>query len=154
MTRAPIGSKAIVQVCFVTAKLERSATWFGDLLGLPVPEFITSGAREEAATEYLGQPSDARCRMAFFKLDNLDIELIEPDGRPSCWREFLDRNGPGVHHLAFRVNGMAATIEGLEARGLALLQKGEFSGGRYAYIDTEAHMGVLTELLEFDHSAS
>lgn len=143
--------KAIIQVCFVTDDLEKQAAWFAAFLGTEVPDFMVSGTRAEAETEYLGEASDARCRMAFFKLDNLEIELIEPDGHPSCWRDFLERRGPGVHHLAFRVDGMAQRLAAFGERGFPLLQKGEFTGGRYAYVDTEPHIGILTELLEFDN---
>lgn len=154
MNAAHLDRKAVIQVCFVTENLEQTAAWFSGFLDLPIPQFITSAGLPEAATEYLGQPSEARCRMAFFKLANLDIELIEPDKYPSCWRDFLDRNGPGVHHLAFRVDGMAAKLRNFESQGLKLLQKGEFSGGRYAYLDTEKHIGLLAELLEFDNMAN
>jgi catechol 2,3-dioxygenase-like lactoylglutathione lyase family enzyme len=151
MTASPFfDRKAITQLCFVTDDLEKTAKWFGEFLGMPVPEFIISGTRAEADTEYRGSPSEARCRMAFFKLENLDIEIIEPDEHPSCWRDFLEKNGPGMHHLAFKVDGMKTKIAAFDNAGYPLLQKGEFTGGRYAYVDTEPQLGMLIELLEID----
>lgn len=154
MSEPMVPERSIFQVCFVTRDIETTKTWLAGLLGMDVPETIVSGGREEAETEYLGAPSDARCRMAFFALDNTTIELIEPDEHPSCWRDFLDRNGPACHHIAFRVGGMTRTIAAFEAGGHRLLQKGEFAGGRYAYVDTEPQLGILVELLEFDRPAS
>ena len=124
-----------------------------NLLDTPIPETIVSGTREEAETEYLGAPSDARCKLAFFEMGNTTVELIEPDENPSCWRDFLDRNGPGCHHIAFKVGGMKKKIAAFEKGGHPLLQKGEFTGGRYAYLDTEPELGILVELLEFDTRA-
>jgi catechol 2,3-dioxygenase-like lactoylglutathione lyase family enzyme len=148
-----VNERSVFQVCFVTGDIEKSKSWLAGVLGVEPPTTIVSGAREEAETKYRGAASDARCKMAFFPLDNTTIELIEPDEHPSCWRDFLDRNGPGCHHIAFRVGGMKRTIAAFEAGGHPLLQKGEFAGGRYAYVDTEPQLGILVELLEFDRAA-
>ncbi len=142
--------KVVFQVCFVTKDLEKTAKWFCDFFDAEMPEIITSGPRSEAETEYLGEPSDARCRLAIFSFGNTDIELIEPDQHPSCWRDFLERNGPGCHHIAFKVRGMKEKVANFAAAGAPLLQRGEFRGGRYAYVDTEPQLGALVELLEFD----
>ena len=45
---------------------------------------------------------------------------------------------------------MKQKIATFEKGGYPLLQKGEFTGGRYAYMDTEKNLGALIELLEFD----
>lgn len=150
MSERYVDDRSVFQICFVTADIEKTKTWLAGLLGMPVPETIVTGPREEAETEYLGQPSEARCKLAFFDMANTTIELVEPDEHPSCWRDFLDRNGPGCHHIAFKVGGMKKKIAAFEQGGYPLLQKGEFEGGRYAYVDTEPQLGVLVELLEFD----
>jgi 4-hydroxyphenylpyruvate dioxygenase-like putative hemolysin len=82
----------------------------------------------------------------------LDIELIEPDNEPSTWREFLDEHGEGFHHLAFSVKGMAQHTTNLEALGMPLIMKGEFTGGRYAYFDSNPSLKFILELLEHDKS--
>ena len=150
MSEPFVDGKSVFQVCFVTPDVEKTKAWLSGLLDMPIPKTIVSGTRAEAETEYLGAPSDARCKMAFFEMGNTTIELIDPDENPSCWREFLDRNGPGCHHIAFKVGGMKKKIATFEKGGHPLLQKGEFRGGRYAYVDTEPQLGILVELLEFD----
>jgi hypothetical protein len=142
--------KVVFQICFVTDDVEKTRNWLAGMFDMEPPEIIVSGAREEAETEVYGAPSDARCKMAFFAMGNTTIELIEPDEHPSAWRDFLDKNGPGCHHLAFKVAGMKQKIAAFEAGGYPLLMKGEFPGGRYAYVDTEPQFGALIELLEFD----
>jgi 4-hydroxyphenylpyruvate dioxygenase-like putative hemolysin len=56
--------------------------------------------------------------MAFFAFGNAEIELIEPNEHPSCWREFLEKNGSGCHHLALKVKGMKEKVAAFEAGGL------------------------------------
>ena len=78
------------------------------------------------------------------------MELIEPDHNASTWRESLDKNGEGLHHIAFVVEGLNEKVTALERKGMPLLQKGEYTGGRYAYIDTLRDLKVIIELLEND----
>ncbi len=80
----------------------------------------------------------------------LEIELIQPDKEPSTWREDLDRKGEGVHHIAFEIKGMKDKTADLEKEGMPLLQTGEYTGGRYAYMDGNRDLKVIIELLEND----
>ena len=60
-------------------------------------------AAEEAETVYRGQPTPARAKFVLFQLtESIGLDLIEPDEHPSVWRGFLDQNGEGIHHIAFR----------------------------------------------------
>jgi len=68
--------------------------------------------------------------------------------KPSTWREFLDTKGEGVHHIAFEIKGMEDKTALLGKKGMTLLQKGDYEGGRYAYIDGAAKLGLILELLE------
>ena len=145
-----VDEKSVFQICFVTADMDKTKSWLAGLLDMPVPDTHVTGPRSETDAEYLGEPMDAGCKLAFFEMGNTTIELIEPDAHPSCWRDFLDRNGPGCHHIAFKVGGMKQKIATFEKGGYPLLQKGEFTGGRYAYVNTEPQLGILVELLEFD----
>ena len=60
------------------------------------------------------------------------------------------QNGEGFHHIAFVIDGMKEKVMLLERNGMPLIQKGEYTGGRYAYIDTKEKLKVLIELLEND----
>lgn len=140
----------VLQVGFVTDNLDRTAQWFAELLGVELPPVIPSAPPEVAQVKYKGEPTDAMIRTRHFRFENIDLELIEPDHEPSSWREFLDRRGPGVHHIAFQTRNIAAKTEALAQHGFPVLHKGEWVGGRYAYFDTEPRLGALLELLEFD----
>ena len=151
MEKNLIGSSIVVQVAILVHDIEKSCEVYAALLGVDNPGWVQTGTLEEAQTEYRGQPTEARAKLAFFNVGgNLTLELIEPDHNPSTWREDLDKNGEGVHHLAFNIKGMKETIARLEANGIPLIQKGEYTGGRYAYLDSNAKLKTLIELLEND----
>lgn len=149
-TKVLDSSEPVVQVCFVTDDLDKSAKFFADLLGVDVPGYLKPADPDLAKAVYRGQENaDVMARIAIFHLGNMDIELLEPDGRPSAWQELLDKNGPCVHHIAFRVPDPDAVIERFEANGMPLVQRGDTDGnnGMYAYLDTVPQLGAFIELL-------
>ncbi|MCL2571472.1 MAG: VOC family protein [Defluviitaleaceae bacterium] len=151
MNKNILGTNVVVQIAIVVHDIEKTSQDFADFLGVEKPEWRLTGTREEAQTEYRGVPSNARAKLAFFPLGgNLQLELIEPDMEPSTWREGLDKNGEGIHHIAFFIKGMKEKTMQLEANGMTLIQKGEYTGGRYAYIDAESTLKTVIELLEND----
>jgi len=146
-----LGTNVVTQIGLLVHDIEKTSAAFAKFLGCETPAWIQTGTRDEAQTEYLGQPSEARAKLAFFHVGpNVDIELIEPDHEPSTWRHDLDANGEGFHHIAFVIKGMKERIATLEANGMPLLQKGEYTGGRYAYHDAGDALKLVLELLEND----
>ncbi len=146
-----MGTRVVTQVAIVTDDIEAAAAHWAEALGVAVPTANWTDIREKAHTEYRGGPTEARARLAFFDLGGqVRLELIEPDEHPSTWREFLDAHGPGLHHIAFNVQGMGEVLACLEAHDIPLVQKGDYTGGRYAYVDAEGPLGCILELLEND----
>jgi methylmalonyl-CoA/ethylmalonyl-CoA epimerase len=145
-----LGSSTIVQVGLIVRDIEKTAKAYADLFGVEVPEWSLTDPEEKAQTRYRGQPTEARAKLAFFRLGSVSLELIEPVGGPSTWQEFLDTNGEGVHHIAFHIKGMDEQVALLARKGMPLVQRGEYTGGRYAYIDGLAELKLILELLEND----
>jgi len=145
-----LGNNVITQIGILVHDIEKTAQAYADFFGVPKPDIIVTDTREKAQTEYNGEPSEARAKLAFFHMGSLQLELIEPDDRPSTWRNHLNEHGEGPHHIAFEIKGMKEKIELLGGKGFPLQQKGEYTGGRYAYIDTFKELKVLVELLEND----
>jgi len=145
-----LDSKVLVQVGLVVRDIEAKIAAYADLFGVEKPGWSFTDPLERAHTKYRGQLTEARAKLAFFQLGSVSLELIEPVGSPSTWQEFLDEHGEGVHHIAFRIQGMADQVAMLEGKGMPLVQRGEYTGGRYAYIDAVPHLGVVLELLEND----
>jgi catechol 2,3-dioxygenase-like lactoylglutathione lyase family enzyme len=142
------GQGNVVQVGVVVKDIEKASGAYAGFLGVAAPKWNWTDAEDKAHTQFRGKPSPARAKLAFIQLKNITLELIEPDRNPSTWREFLDARGEGVHHIAFEVKGMDQKIALLAGIGMPLLQKGDYQGGRYAYIDGAAGLGLVLELLE------
>ena len=143
-----LGSDVIAQIAVVVKDIEKSSRAYAELLGLDVPNWELTDPVEKSHTEYKGKPSQARAKLAFFQLGNIVIELIEPVGGPSTWQEYLETKGEGVHHIAFEVKDMEKRIAGLKAIGIPLIQRGDYAGGCYSYLDGGPKLGVILELLE------
>jgi catechol 2,3-dioxygenase-like lactoylglutathione lyase family enzyme len=150
MTEQGLGSTIITQVGIIVQDIDAKMRAWAEVLGLPVPGIMITDDYERAQTEYNGKPSKARAKLAFFQLGQVALELIEPVGEPSTWQDQLDEHGDSLHHIAFEIKGMPETVAYLEAKGLSLVQRGEYPGGRYAYVDGNAQLGAILELLEND----
>ena len=151
MEKGILGTKIVTQIGFVVNDIEKTSQAFADFLGVEKPQWSLTDTIDKTHGEFNGQPCPARATLAFFHVgETLDIELIEPDETPSVWRNVLNEKGEGVHHIAFVVNGMKEKILALEGNGMKLLQRGEYTGGRYAYIDCVDQLKTIVELLEND----
>ena len=145
-----LGTKWVAQIGILVHDIEKTSQTFADFFGVDKPQWSITDTVDKAQTEHRGTRSEARAKLAFFDMGSLQLELIEPDHNPSTWRESLDQNGEGPHHIAFVIEGMREKIAVLEREKMPLLQKGEYTGGRYAYIDTLKELKVIIELLEND----
>ncbi|TBL79034.1 VOC family protein [Paenibacillus thalictri] len=143
----------IAQVALVVHDIEKTSRAYADFFGIETPTWKLTDAWDQTQAVYRGKPTEARAKLAFMNFGSVVIELIEPDHHPSIWREFLDERGEGFHHIAFKIAGME-NITGLMEQKfhMPLVQKGEYTGGRYAYIDSLKDLKVLIELLENDNN--
>jgi methylmalonyl-CoA/ethylmalonyl-CoA epimerase len=145
-----LGNKFIVQIGILVNDIEKVSQAYADFFGVEKPTAGWTDAVDKAQTEFNGASSPARAKLAFIDMGSLQLELIEPDEHPSTWRNYLNEHGEGPHHIAFVIEGMKEKVELLETKGFPLQQKGEYTGGRYAYMDTFKELKVLLELLEND----
>ena len=143
-----LGANAVTQIGIVVKDIEKTSKAYAEMLGVKIPKWEITDPVEKSHTQYRGRPSKARAKLAFFQLDNIVIELIEPVGGPSTWQEFLETKGEGVHHIAFEIKGMDKKIADLKAAGISLIQRGDYTGGCYSYLDGVPKLGVILELLE------
>lgn len=150
MTDQALGTTTITQVGIIVQDIEARARAWSDILGLPMPEIIITDPADIAHTEYKGASSTARAKLAFFHLGQVDVELIEPIDAPSTWRDQLEQHGDSLHHIAFQIKGMGEKLMYLQGKGVPLIQRGEYTGGRYAYVDGTDKLGAILELLEND----
>jgi LAO/AO transport system kinase len=120
-----------------TAAIDESVAFFGEALGLPI------GAPEAVA------PQGVRVR--FVETGDGRVELLESIDETSPFAASLRKRGPGLHHLALRVENLAATLDRLAARGVRLIDRVGRAGAHgtvVAFVHPSSTQGVLVELVE------
>ena len=88
--------------------------------------------------------------VGFFELDNdARIELLEPMSEDSPVGKFLKSRGPGIHHICLKVPDIRATIRGLKAQGVQMINEEPRPGAHnclVAFIHPKSAGGILIEL--------
>ena len=146
-----VGTHLVAQVGFIVKDVETTKRKWAEFLGVPVPETQPIGDYEVIQTRFQGEPApEALCWMAFFDVGpGMQLELIQPNDKPSTWRNFLNEHGEGIHHVAFQVKDSAKQVASAEAAGLKLVQHGVYGdgSGEYNYL-AAPELKCIVELLE------
>jgi methylmalonyl-CoA/ethylmalonyl-CoA epimerase len=82
------------------------------------------------------------------------IELLEPTSPDSPVAKFLEKSGPGIHHVAYEVKDVEAAIADLKAKGARMIDETPRNGAhgtRIAFVHPKSSNGVLTELCQTGH---
>lgn len=95
-------------------------------------------------------PTEA-VNVAFLNTGECHLELLEPSSTESPIARFLQKRGPGIHHICLKVNGLEALLQKLDAAGVHLIDKTPRPGANHkkvAFVHPKATGGVLIELSE------
>ncbi len=79
------------------------------------------------------------------------VELIAPLSPDTPVGKFLAKQGPGLHHVAYQVSDIDATLDALKRAGMRLIDERPrtgIRGSRVAFVHPRATAGVLTEIVE------
>ena len=128
--------KKIDHVAIAVQSIDDALAKYRQALGLDVKEReIVASQKTEAALLPVGETS---------------IELIEPKGNEGL-AKFLEKKGPGLHHIAVEVEGIEGALAFLKAAGVQLVDEAPRIGARghkVAFLHPKATGGVLVELVE------
>jgi catechol 2,3-dioxygenase-like lactoylglutathione lyase family enzyme len=139
-------AQGVFQIGFVVPDIYKAMAFFKDQLG--VPEFLFIDAPGIEDETYLGKPAPLTLNLAFGWCGDTQIELIRPIAGVSTYSRFLDHNPQGgMHHYGIEVPNYAQGVRDMENRGLTLVQSGRHNETRFAYYDTIATIGALTEIV-------
>ena len=141
----------IGHIGIVVADIEEAVRTYAELLGMDAPEVRLSVPASPRTYRGQVQAQGTSVKVARFYLENIELELLEPVGGPSVWREVLEAAGPSVHHLGFVVPDAAATLAELEGRGYETIHRGTRPNGKpMGYADARGELGVLFEVMGGD----
>ncbi|MFO7694340.1 MAG: methylmalonyl-CoA epimerase [Vicinamibacterales bacterium] len=115
--------------------LSQALAFYRDALGLDVAPV------EEVPSQ--------RVRAHFIPVGEAAIELLEPTSPDSPIAKFIEKRGPGVHHVTLRVDDIRETLGRLKARGVRLIDETPREGAEgalVAFVHPASTHGVLVEL--------
>jgi methylmalonyl-CoA/ethylmalonyl-CoA epimerase len=117
--------------------LEEAIALYSERLGMPL-------AHRETVAE---QGVEA----VLLDVGECHVELLRPLGPDTAVGKFLDRKGPGLHHVAYRVDDIDAALARLKDEGIELIDEEPRTGirsSRVAFVHPRATGSVLTEIVE------
>ena len=82
------------------------------------------------------------------------VELLSPLGPDTAVGRFLDKNGPGLHHVAYQTDDIDSALSSVREAGMRLIDEEPrigIRGSRVAFLHPKSTGGVLTELVEPVH---
>jgi methylmalonyl-CoA/ethylmalonyl-CoA epimerase len=127
----------IDHIGIATPQLQEALSVWRDTLGLSV------NSTDEVAEQGV--------RVALLAIGETHIELLEPLSEDSPVGKFLQKRGPGIHHIALRVANIREALSELKAKGARLIDETPRIGANgclVAFIHPSATNGVLVELVE------
>jgi len=108
----------------------------------------------EMAEQHRETVEDQGVKAVLLEVGEGHIELIEPLTPDSGVARFIERNGEGMHHVAYQTDDIDAALDKVKAAGLRLIDEEPrvgIRGSRVAFLHPKATGGVLTELVEPAH---
>jgi methylmalonyl-CoA epimerase len=127
--------KKVSHIAVAVPDIEEAAKFYTDKLGLAV-----------TGKEVVG---GSKVRVGFIPVGETRIELVQPDSPDSPITKFLETRGPGLQHICFEVDDVAAELKRLDAAGVKLIDKVPHPGAHgtmVGFIHPSATGGVLVEL--------
>jgi len=120
--------------------IDESLPFYRDQLGMAF-----QGAEEVA---------EQKVRVAMLQVGESKIELLEPTSPDSPVAKFLEKNGPGIHHIAYEVADIETAIANLKTSGARMIDEKPRNGAHgtlIAFVHPKTSNGVLTELCQCGH---
>jgi methylmalonyl-CoA/ethylmalonyl-CoA epimerase len=96
---------------------------------------------------------EQKVKVAFFPCGDSEVELLESTSPDGPIAKFIEKNGPGIQHLAFKVDNIEKALAELKEKGFRLIdEKPRYGAGgaKIAFIHPKTSFGVLVELSERD----
>ncbi len=123
-----------------------------DHLGIAVKDLETAIAYYENGLglhcEHREEVPSQKVRTAFFDVGGVHLELLEPTSPDSPIAKFLEKNGEGIHHIAFATDKVEDQLAHASANGIRLIHEKPFPGAGdklVAFLHPKSTHGVLTE---------
>ncbi|MDX1764923.1 MAG: methylmalonyl-CoA epimerase [bacterium] len=129
--------KKIDHLGIAVKSIDEARRFYEEVLGLPC--------------EGIEEVRSQKVRTAFFSVGEVHIELLEPTADDSPVAKFLEKNGEGIHHIAYRTDDVESQLARAREGGCRLVHETPIQGAggkRVAFLHPKSTFGVLTEFCE------
>jgi methylmalonyl-CoA/ethylmalonyl-CoA epimerase len=130
--------KRIDHIAIVVEDIESTLGFWREALGLEL--------------EHVVDVPEQKSMVAFLPIGDSEIELVKPTTDDSGVARYLQKRGPGMHHICFEVDDIEAVLAQLKGKGVRLINDTPIAGSdgkKLAFIHPESTHGVLVELYEY-----
>ena len=127
----------IEHIAVAVADLDAAVTLYRDVWGLEV--------------EHRERVEDQGVEEAMVKIGESYIQLLGATGPDTTVGKFLERRGEGLHHIAYEVDDLEASLAELKDQGVPLIDETPRKGGRghmVAFVHPKGNRGLLVELIQ------
>ncbi|MFN8682385.1 VOC family protein [Paracoccus sp. P2] len=138
-----------VQLAFVTTDLENTLKFWTEVLGVG-PFVVIESSKGDRKVIHRGQETAMDMTLSFAYMGDIQIEIVhQTNDEPSTYKEFTDRGGEGLHHIAFWPEDFEGACTHLEANGFAEVTSFYMADGtrNVAYYETPGAVGALVEIV-------
>lgn len=137
MNHGTIASGPVTQIAWVTADIEATEKFLSVGFGAGNWTRMNDIHFSPQDCTLRGEPADFTIHVSIVYVGDLQLEVIQPVRGASIYAEFLEKNGPGLHHVCFDVEDMDAALAAVAELGLTVHQAGSMMGGAmdFAYVD-------------------
>ena len=129
--------KRIDHIAIVVDDIETTLDFWRDALGLKL--------------EHIEDVPEQKSLVAFLPVGESEIELVRPTTDDSGVAKYLQKRGPGMHHISLEVDDIEGMLAQLKAKGVRLINETPVLGAggkQIAFIHPESTSGVLVELYQ------
>jgi methylmalonyl-CoA/ethylmalonyl-CoA epimerase len=127
----------IDHIAVLVDDMEKTLSFWSDALGMELSHV------EDVSAE--------KSMVAFLPLESSEIELVKPTTDDSGLARYLEKRGPGMHHICLEVDDIVGMLEQLKDAGVQLINETPLTGSggkQYAFIHPKSANGVMVELYQ------
>lgn len=148
----PFLNNGIAQIGMVVEDIDKSVETYWHMFGIGPWDIYTYEKPLVKKMSYYGKPADYRIRIALSYFGPSRVELIQLLEGSTVYEDFIKTRGYGIQHVGVLVDDMEASLDLAERAGIEMIMDGSGFGldgdGHYAYLDTEAYIDVMLELIQ------
>ena len=129
--------KRIDHIAVVVENLEAALAFWREALGMELDQTV--------------EVPNENAIVAFLPAGDSEIELVKPTSADSGLGRYLEKRGPGMHHVCLEVEDIEGVMARLKEKGIELINETPrlaANGNKYAFVHPKSAFGVMIELYE------